>query len=74
MTEHGFSIRIRRPMFSYGRRDERDAKIPRQQTADQIVDVTFQASEAMKWIDRPRENGYAQRLSFTRSHAASVER
>ena len=59
------------PACGGGRRHQRDANVSRQQTADEIVHVTFEPAETMERVHRSREHGNAQRLTFTRSHSAS---
>jgi hypothetical protein len=46
--------------------------ITREKRPHEVIDVTFEAAEAMQWVHGTRDNRNAQRLSFTRSHRDSV--
>ena len=71
MAEHCIRAGVSRSVGGRRRCNQRHMNVTRQQASHEIVDVPLEAAEAMKWIDGSRDNGDAQRLSFTRSHCDS---
>ena len=72
MAEHRIRAGISGSVGGRRRCNQRHMKVTRQQASHEIVDVPLEATEAVKWIHRPRDDGDAQRLSFTQAHSGSA--
>ena len=66
MAKHRIRGNVAGPTCGARRRDERDVNVTRQEATHEIVNVAFQAAITVKRVHRARENGHAQRLTFTR--------